>query len=1395
MLSCALVASCGFDGALLTPRGFTPTPPPRVVLTGTAEPGSELSVVRPDGRVVGRATMPESGEVEIEVAAEDAAPNLEILARMGGRVGIVLAPIAPAGEFSPFGTIDAQSTAESLVAIYEIIGNAGSSLGATPPSALAGLLAKLENEPTPELSAFAAIVGDLLAQVPVDGSAPALFAPLDYRPNEAAVTDSTKLAAYRRALAAAAQGYGLEIRCDPSHLAALFTVDVSGRARDGNGTPPVIRQLPKAGQVFLGFTADESSPINDESIPRKLTPNDPSYAMRDDGQGPDEVAGDGVYSVVVTLPRGARILYKYTDGAAGEGFTGSEEWPGNARILEVEDVLSGRPDGAPDCLLVRRDTFGDEAANKNFVNINSKAKPSGGTVSFSTDLGGVELPLGPAGVRLGGLSIEDLRAGPGLTPAGVPEARENGVCVKCPAPIVLDPDDNTPPVLISAARTAVDRVLVRFSEPLDDASARDLSHWQLVDASEAPIAIAAARPSGSDVILETAPFHPRDPARLLVKNLADGSLHKNTLASGEATVAPDAVAPKIVSVRAKSLLELDPSANVEDPSIGTVIEIVLDEKPERSAASDPARFRVDGLVIKGALLLEDATPTVRLFTAPQEKAKRYSLSVVGLRDIAGNAITQEAAFSGYALYHVTFGVVPSFAFASTDGSARGLIRGEQLYLTGTPLLKARDLAGHDLSITPRGGVRTDVTGWSGFQMGPRSRAYQTPDGSTSPIWELEVLLPPGSYSYKAAHGVEGDADHPPPTLEKVYKTLVTANDATGVRVDPVTMRADNGLDYRGARLSESGDDPPRHDVLFKREAPDEVCEVSTHDVVCPFIVIGAWRDMVLDPGGRPRDYDDGLVPLSPHRPALGDYLPPRLLDVRARDSYSILMSFDEALAPPMGSLEVTVARASDGHGVVATLMDTTEVRPHQAVLRVADATPLEPGAAYLVRYRGATDRASPAHVDSHSKTASFLAPDRHVDFRPLSDRDPPKVVSVVASDLTALDVRFDERVDPATVDPSHFSVARVRGGTLSISAAELLPDHATIRLTTSRQAILEPYALSASSIADVADPPNTSGPVVVNFAGFGERIPPVIRRVRAIGPDRVLLRFDEPVDSATALDATHYTISGLNILRVEFSGDPGRRTLAFNPRSAPRIEDAVQLFTTPMAMGSHYTIAVDGVLDRSGNAAHAQANFDGVSAIPTVDVVLEVIASSTIAVAGQVPARSLSLGTLTDQREGVFVLGARAAADLLPSPGQSGPINDTLHGFPAEGLPLDGIEPKLRDDGTAPDRVAGDGVFAVLIPRVPLGTTFLWKAFAPFTVGYRDRNPSDDAAAFADAVPGPSAFADGQEFPGNENGLIVLDEGATPGVVRIRALFGDEISYKKFTGREAFVWLTGDRGP
>jgi hypothetical protein len=97
-----------------------------------------------------------------------------------------------------------------------------------------------------------------------------------------------------------------------------------------------------------------------------------TVAMRDDGEGGDNVAGDNVWTAVFELPyiatggkeKGVRIGYKYTYGYQGQGWTGTEEWPGNNRIMEIEDANG-------DGIVVRYDYFADETSNKNVANLNN----------------------------------------------------------------------------------------------------------------------------------------------------------------------------------------------------------------------------------------------------------------------------------------------------------------------------------------------------------------------------------------------------------------------------------------------------------------------------------------------------------------------------------------------------------------------------------------------------------------------------------------------------------------------------------------------------------------------------------------------------------------------------------------------------------------------------------------------------------------------------------------------------------------------------------------------------------------------------------------------------------------------------------------------------------------
>lgn len=110
--------------------------------------------------------------------------------------------------------------------------------------------------------------------------------------------------------------------------------------------------------------------------------------MYDDGTHGDAVAGDNLWTITFDLPwidagsptaRWVRIGYKYTWGTQGHLWTGTEEWPGNQRILELRDMNG-------DHLIVRQDNFGDETTNKDKSNLRAPSKGGCGTVLWQSEL-------------------------------------------------------------------------------------------------------------------------------------------------------------------------------------------------------------------------------------------------------------------------------------------------------------------------------------------------------------------------------------------------------------------------------------------------------------------------------------------------------------------------------------------------------------------------------------------------------------------------------------------------------------------------------------------------------------------------------------------------------------------------------------------------------------------------------------------------------------------------------------------------------------------------------------------------------------------------------------------------------------------------------------------------
>jgi hypothetical protein len=174
--------------------------------------------------------------------------------------------------------------------------------------------------------------------------------------------------------------YYVQCGLDRPMITVAFFVDNNDGTKDGNCDTPIpwADEQPGA-SMFIAAGIHPDSPIQDNNIEQMLgawIPN--KVPMYDDGTHGDEKSGDGIWSLSFELPVGLKIGYKYTWGRQGDNWGGTEEWPGNRRLLEVVDVNG-------DHLILRYDVFGDETSNKDLANQLLPSNGGKGSIDWETD--------------------------------------------------------------------------------------------------------------------------------------------------------------------------------------------------------------------------------------------------------------------------------------------------------------------------------------------------------------------------------------------------------------------------------------------------------------------------------------------------------------------------------------------------------------------------------------------------------------------------------------------------------------------------------------------------------------------------------------------------------------------------------------------------------------------------------------------------------------------------------------------------------------------------------------------------------------------------------------------------------------------------------------------------
>ncbi len=435
-------SQCVVDGALLEAmhpaHPVTPDPAP-TTLTGSTEQavGATVQILSADGSIHKgiQGTVGQDGVFSLTVDGASSLQEAVVQGSLGRRQLLAIIPELPAQpsvfaparhydlrDLSPGAlTLGSNSTALTVLALASVRSQ-NRNLGSVPACAMNLALEQVNDGiiagKTP--ATVAKMVAAILAAADAgatDGVLPfqwkstgSILNPAFLSANPVDLdgdgTPDSSTAAFDSALQAAIATFSASGQLDPTQVRVIISTKIFASPKNANCESYDPHQWSPdlaASTLFLTGGIHKDTPACSDAVTTHCltkaqvdaanakmgnwVPN--LVAMVDDGTHGDAVAGDGIFSVQLDLPWwpvdpldptgvGVRIAYKFTNGQSKQGWTDSEEFPGNERHLELVDVNG-------DGLITRFDAFADETTNKDKKNLLNPAHGGCGTNKWLAD--------------------------------------------------------------------------------------------------------------------------------------------------------------------------------------------------------------------------------------------------------------------------------------------------------------------------------------------------------------------------------------------------------------------------------------------------------------------------------------------------------------------------------------------------------------------------------------------------------------------------------------------------------------------------------------------------------------------------------------------------------------------------------------------------------------------------------------------------------------------------------------------------------------------------------------------------------------------------------------------------------------------------------------------------
>ncbi len=788
--------------------------------------------------------------------------------------------------------------------------------------------------------------------------------------------------------------------------------------------------------------------------------------------------------------------------------------------------------------------------------------------------------------------------------------------------------DVTLPTIVSVLMEDENSLLVKFSEPLEQASAEQKDNYGISDGIEVAIATLV---SDSTVQIVTS-LHLEQQYTLTVNNVKDKAANPNAIAPNSSFDYGyvDITLPTIVAV------------NIEKDH---KLEVSFSEPVDLATAQDKANYSISGgIKIISAALVKDST--VQLVTT-KHMEQQYSLTVSDVKDRASNPNTIEAN-SEFTYQYVDI-TAPTLVDAQSQMENKVLVSFSEpvelqsaqapgnyqitnnisvisaiLYpdlttveLTTTvhaegnytiTVINVKDRANNPNTIDPNNSLnytygdntkpmivsvqieKEDTVVVKFSEPVDQTTAEEKNNYSISGGIEIysAVLVSDSTVKITTSAHLEQeytltvkkvkDRANNPNTIVPNSTFLYEYFDTTPPTIVDAQAQVENKVIITFSELMEesSTENVSNYSInngitVLAAQLQDDLktVELTTtiHDEVEYRVTVNNLKDRAKTP--------NSIEPNSGHNYAYADIYVPWIASVELFIEDTVLIKFNEAVE----SLSATFI---DNYIISGNIQIFSAIQVDDSTIKLHTSPHAEQQ--YTLTINNVKDRANNPNVIDPNSTYSYTYVDNTL----------PEIEKVEAEEF-ALHVTFSEPVDlSSAVNVSNYSVEGV-----DVFIAQLDTNLKTVHLSTTKH-FEQTYTLAVSNIKDRAQTPNTILPDSKSNYEYVDVVAPIMTEAKALSKDTVLVKFNEPVQQASVENTSNYIITdGIQI------------------NAATLVNDSAVYLVTSDHLEQVYTVTANNILDRAKNpneGDNLSFNYEYVDTDPLLIATVQALVEDTVVV-------------------------------------------------------------------------------------------------------------------------------------------------------------------------------------